>query len=41
MPHTILTVTYCKKNKSLSEPRGIFRDGKNGFKMELHAPSAD
>jgi len=38
---TILTVTYCKKKKSLSEPGGIFKDRKNGFEMELQAPSAD
>jgi hypothetical protein len=41
VPHTILTVAYCKKKKSLSEPRGIFKDEKNGFEMELQAPSAD
>jgi hypothetical protein len=35
VPHTILTVTYCKKKKSLSQPRRIFKDEENGFKMEL------
>lgn len=33
--HTILTVTYYKEKKSLSEPRRIFKDEENGFKMEL------
>jgi hypothetical protein len=41
VPLIILTVTYCKKNKSLSEPRGIFKDEENCFKMELQALSAD
>jgi hypothetical protein len=35
VPLSILIVTYCKKKKSLSEPRGIFKDEENGFKMEL------